>query len=527
MSLFPQKNRVYLFAIFVILAINLGLRHPAGQTAGFHNEDVAGIAYSAQLLHSGGLPLIDTLELKAPGSFFLAAIVWLFCPMTIESLQWAGIFWSSLAALGIFVGGRQLFGNLGGTLSTTLYLMLAPIMDSIDVNYGAWMITPYIWSFVCFTAFMHNRNRKWLIAAGVLLAIAGLLKRQGAVLTPLYFLMLTFTSYQVSSELRTFVKTIIHLHLPLFIGLALGFLPIFLFYGYHGVLGEFVHHYFFSPGGWNYLDTLNWTEKRVRVYDGILGFVEYGALASILAAIAFISRALQQCTDFRQHFERETKSWILLVGLLLVSALGLSLGFRFFKGYYLQTLPALVWMAGASSGIIGLIWERGDILKRLVVTAVLTALCSPFSQTDFKALKTIRHQRHTPRDLGAQRIALDIKTNTKPSERIWVWGRAAWPIYVHAQRLAATRYPKTLAVFTTNLTNTWRRGTKPTAFEPRSDWRTLIKELKRDKPVYIVLAHNERYSKFSALHKLLRQSYRKTASPTRGFSVYRLSQPPK
>ena len=39
------------------------------QTNGFHNEDVAGIAYSAQLLHQGGLPLIDTLELKARAPF--------------------------------------------------------------------------------------------------------------------------------------------------------------------------------------------------------------------------------------------------------------------------------------------------------------------------------------------------------------------------------------------------------------------------------------------------------------------------
>ena len=58
--------------------------------------------------------------------------------------------------------------------------------------------------------------------------------------------------------------------LPLVGGLALGFSPILLFYLFHGELLEFIHHYFFSPGGWKYLDTLSWSEKTVRLQDGAL-----------------------------------------------------------------------------------------------------------------------------------------------------------------------------------------------------------------------------------------------------------------
>jgi hypothetical protein len=522
MNLFAHRNRSSLVALVLFIILNLWLRYPAGQTEGFHNEDVAGIAYSAQLLHSGGLPLIDTLELKAPGSFFLTAIVWSFCPMTIESMQWVGIFWSCLALLGIFIGSLKLFGPQASILSTALYLVLAPIVDSIDVNYGAWMIAPYIWSFVCFVSFMKSRKFRWLIAAGALLAMAGLLKRQGAVLTPLFGVALFVIARQEHDGIKATIVETLRLLIPLLLGLALGFLPIFVFYAAHGALGEFAHHYFFSPGGWSYLDTLSWTEKKVRLSDGVLGFLEYGACATVLAGISLISRILQQFAQIRQHAQRETESWLLVIGLLAVSVLGLSLGFRFFKGYYLQTLPALVWIAGASAGALGLVFDRTTRLKKLMAAGIVVMVCAPFIKTDFKALKSIRHQRHTARDLGAQKIAADIKSNTQASDRIWVWGRAAWPIYVHANRLAATRYPKTLAVFTTNLTNTWRRGTKPTTFEPRSDWRTLIQQLKQDKPAYVVLAHNERYSKFSALHKLLRTHYRRSPSPTRGFSVYRI-----
>ena len=139
-----NNHRYTLLFLLGLLAVNLWLRWPATQTSGFHNEDAAGIAYSAQLLHQGGLPLIDTLELKAPGSFFLSALVWTVTPMSITSLQMMGVFWSMLALLGIYVGGRCLFGPKSGALSACLYVFLSPIVDSMDINYGAWMIVPYI-----------------------------------------------------------------------------------------------------------------------------------------------------------------------------------------------------------------------------------------------------------------------------------------------------------------------------------------------------------------------------------------------
>ena len=90
METVSKRYHWHLVGLVICLIANIWLRWPATQTNGFHNEDVAGIAYSAQLLHQGGLPLIDTLELKAPGSFFLTALIWSISPMTISALQCAG-----------------------------------------------------------------------------------------------------------------------------------------------------------------------------------------------------------------------------------------------------------------------------------------------------------------------------------------------------------------------------------------------------------------------------------------------------
>ena len=136
-------------------------------------------------------------------------------------------------------------------------------------------------------------------------------------------------------------------------------------------------------------------------------------------------------------------------------------------------------------------------------------------------LQMIRKRRQSPRDAVAQKIGRHIRNHSNPDDSIWVWGRWAWPVYFHANRPIATDFPKSLGVFTTTLTNTWRPATKNTAFDPKSPWPELITQLKRDEPKFIVLSHNENYRKFNGLNRLLRQRYQPVKGlKTRGFSVY-------
>ena len=53
----------------ILTGIAIFMRWPAVNNSGFHNEDVAGITYNADLLINGFLPLVDNLEYKAPGAF--------------------------------------------------------------------------------------------------------------------------------------------------------------------------------------------------------------------------------------------------------------------------------------------------------------------------------------------------------------------------------------------------------------------------------------------------------------------------
>lgn len=508
----------------LLLGLSYWLRWPALSTEGFHNEDAAGIAYNADLLRHGFLPLIDNVDMKAPGSFYLSALFWSLFERSLVTLQLAAAAWSALGMLGIYFGGRLLYGHAAGLIAALFYVLAAPITDSIDINYGAWMITPYIWCTVTFLLAMRTGRIRWLIATGILLAMAGLMKRQAAVLFPVFFAGIFLQRWLPWPHDW---KSFDHWQKPvagLFGGLALGFAPIIIWYTSQGALGGFLDSYAFSKDGWRYVKGSQGIGERLsRVGDGLLGFAEYVALPTLLASFTALM-ALRPRTEWSAR-------GVFMVAFLGFSFVGAALGLRFFKGYYLHVLPALVWLAAHPDGPIlpwldRTLWTgRTRILKNLGVMVVLFAVSLPAAISDSHQLSSIRKRRAVARDLSAQKIARYIKANTEPTDRIWVWGRWAWPIYFHADRRAASRYPKTLGVFTTTLTNTWRRPTKNTEFDPKSPWPKLIEQLKTDRPAFIVLSHNENYRKFKAMNQLIRARYRAVKTlKVRGFSVYRLKE---
>lgn len=509
-------------ALALLCGLAVWLRWPALWTEGFHNEDAAGIAYNADLLRAGGLPLIDNLELKAPGSFYLAWFSWALFGRSIATLQQVACFWAVLGALGVYCGGRWLFDRRAGAIAALIFVVFSPITDSIDINYQAWMSTPYIWAAALFVRGMKTGRGRWWLACGVVLAVAGLMKRQGAFATPVFLALLVLGPRLPRPDDWAPAPRVLPALGWFFGGLALGFAPILGWYAAHGELGRFIANYFFSEGGWKYAGSpLPLGEKPGRVADGLQGFFEYLATAT-LAAILTVAAAL------RSPREKWGVRAVFLTGHFWLSFLGAAVGLRFFKGYYLQVLPAAAWIAAHPKGALWRWFEastwrggRAATLRAAAMLALLAVALSPALIHDLRELGKIRRQRAVARDVAARNVGEVIKANSDPSDRIWVWGRWGWPVYFHADRLAATRFPKTLAVFTTNLTNTWRRPTKPTRFDPNSDWRALIADLERDRPAFIVLSRNEDYSQFTALKSLVRKDYRVVPGLNEsGFSVY-------
>lgn len=529
----PPSRPLWVIDAAVILGLcglTLWLRWPSLWTEGFHNEDAAGIAYNADLIRHGMRPLVDNLEYKAPGSFFLSWMGWSLFGRSLATLVRLACFWSMLAAVGVYVGGRLLYGRRReAAVAGLLYAALSPVTDSIDINYGAWLITPYIWATVFFVAGQKSGKRRWMLAAGATLAVAGLMKRQAAVLFPVFALIILMERWLArpdhwptlpESDRRRWYQGG-----ALIAGLALGFGSLIAVYMVWGGADQFIRHYFFSDAGWQYVGgSTDASGKLSRLGDGFLGLWEYLALPSILALTTLVGARAGSTTGTPW-----TVRGVLLTAHFWMSFIGAALGFRFFKSYYLQLLPAAVWIAAHPEGALvrwmrPALWQgslRHKIGQGAVACVMLLALV-PAAMGDLEELGKIRKWRTHPRDAEAQKIGRYIQAHSEPEDTIWVWGRWAWPVYYHADRLSPTRYYKVLGVVTNGLTNTWRRSTQKTKFIAAGPHQEIVDELMAGRPAFIVTAKNEDYSGWTALRGLLKSEYELVPSlRLRGFKVWR------
>ncbi|MBK8482138.1 MAG: glycosyltransferase family 39 protein [Proteobacteria bacterium] len=512
-SALPRRGRYaagYLAAVAVLGLLCAWLRQPALEQDVFRNEDVAGITYNADLLRHGKLPLVDSLEIKEPGSYFVTAGLWRVFGRSLTVLQTFGVFWAWLAAVGVLVAGQQLFGLSTGVLAALLYTLLAPISDSLDVNYNAWMMTPCIWGLALFALGLRRGRLGWFVAAGIAVTVSAVFKRQAGLAAPAYVLvLLILPSLRAAPARAAFSRR--RALAAYIVGGLVGLLPIATFYALHGQLGALLHQFFMSEGGWGYVrGEVDWSGRWERLEDGVLGLWEYLSLPGLLAALSLAALPLRRRSNF-------SAAEILLVLHLACDALAASVGFRFYKSYYQQLLPPLVLLAAHPQGVL-LRWFSGaarracwpELARRLALVGLLVVLGVPAA---LRSLAEVRHSLRTRNEFStphyeARQIASFIARHTQPTERIWIWGRWGWPIYYHADRLAPTRFYKVLGVVTTNLTNTWRRPTEMTRFVPRGPWRELAAELKQTLPPFIVTANNESYAGFTPFESLLRQSYR-------------------
>ncbi len=511
------------FLCLTLLA--LWYRWPVTESNSFHNEDAAGIVYNAELLLKGMLPYVDSLELKAPGAFFIVAGIFKLFGRSLAAVSGVAIFWSVLSSLGIFVGARQISGRLGAVIATALYVWSSPISDSIDFNYNAWMMAPYVWC-ACFALLGLKRGGAWWFASGFCVAVSGLIRRQTAVICPLLLLAVLFAQRcerpenwpplngKSASRLRNFFW--------LAGGVVAGFLPIALFYAAHGELGALIQNYVFSNIGWKYIgqSQLSFVDKWIRFGDGLLGFQAYLVLAFWLGTVSTL------LAIFRGSSQR------LIIyfntAFFALSFIGAAFGLRFFKSYYIQMLPAAVWLAVSLEGAVlpcfnRDFWQRPSPLfkRRMIIFAATIALAIPAIYKDYRQLRfTRRYIQHAYSDTLP--VAQIIHQNTSPDETIWVWGRWAWPFYFYTDRMSPSRQYKSLGILTNDLTNTWKRPTIQTHFLPDTPWPELMSDLKKNRPAYIILSNNELLEGFDAFLEFLDQDYKPVHRLSgRRFKIYR------
>ncbi|MCB9566269.1 MAG: glycosyltransferase family 39 protein [Myxococcales bacterium] len=168
-----------------LVAVEALVRWPGFTQGGFASHDVGGILYNAMLLHAGELPYVASIEVKAPGSFYLAALLAGPEGRDIAAFQvWANL-WALGSLLGVGAIGWRLWGPRAGVVAAAVYGLGDAFLDSMDANYVTWAQLPQVLAVLAAAWATTGAGRRralvgWALA-GALAGLAALAKQPAGI----------------------------------------------------------------------------------------------------------------------------------------------------------------------------------------------------------------------------------------------------------------------------------------------------------------------------------------------------------
>jgi len=471
----------------VVAAVAAALRYPAFVEGGFVSHDVGGILYEAMVLRSGGLPYVDTVEMKAPLAFYLAALG-LAGPggHDITAFQRSAALLSVAVAAGFFVFAAARLRAAGAAVATVVFLLGAPFLDSMDANYVTWTMPL---GFAAVAAALRGRARadlRWFAAAGALACGSALARRQGICAVP----AVAWVAWTCDDRrLRALAAAAAG-------GIA-AFVPLLVHYAAAGAAGRLLAGYFLNPWG--------------RAYVGRVPFDPVEAARATAFFLAWPLSLLAVAVGRRRRPVGGAGTARGAMAVYLACAvLAAWVGGRFYKGYFLLSWPAAAYLAGDA-------WDRiaapgASRLRRAVALAVFVGL----GVRQAAAWRAEAAGRSIPRDRVQRRIAAFIEARTGPDDRIWCWGWHLWDLYALSGRLAASRVYKGLGLLTDPNDDTWRRPQSRLRFVDGPAARIVLDDFARTPPAVVVLGSTVPHRAFRGLRRLLAEQYRLDRTIRRG-----------
>jgi hypothetical protein len=488
----PIVTVVAALGVVAALALGLWLRWPGFTQGGFASHDVGGILYNAMVLADGELPYVADIELKAPGSFYLA---WAFAGergTDIARLQiWANA-WALGSALAMAAMAWRAFGAGAAPIAATLVVLCDAHLDSMDANYVTWSQLPQILAFAWALPAARCRGPARALGFAVAGAMAGcamMIKQPTGIVV--VALGVAALPPMWSRDREQTITT--------WLWIALGVLavhvPLLLHYAAHGGLGVLLSSYPLNRWGIEYV-AAGGREQAAwpTAIEGALATVYFLALPLLLAAFALAWPPTQR------ELGREVA--LPLAGWALATIAAAWVGARFYKGYFLACSAPLALLAVAPWGLLGgqLRLPRWGRALLLLPVALLLA-------RQLRLDLDMRSDRARAHDDGARIIARHLAPRVPEGARIWVWGWHLWDLYAFTGRRSATRVYKSLGLITGPNDDTWRLPASAPHFVDGEYAEMLIDDFERTPPAYVVLGSTAPHREFTALRRLLARDY--------------------
>lgn len=511
-------------AVCAVGLASLWLRLPGLASSGFASHDVAGITYNAQLLLAGDLPYRESIELKAPGTFYLAALLAPAADVAGHGVRWVqrlhfvANLWS-LATLLVVAGvAWRVFGRRAAVLAASLFALHDAHLDSMDANYVTWANLPIALALglgleargtTSCAPVERKRHWPWWMAAGAAAGVAALCKRPAAAIGPALLFMVLWPR---ASDDRSWRARFVDAG-ALALGVALAHLPITVHYASQGALGDLVRGYGLNRWGAAYVGARE-VGLAAGLKEGVLSSAYFVGLPLALAAFAALAstfpvRRQGPLATASLRAQRDLARSLAVASLCLLAAT--AVGFRFYKGYFSSALAPLCILAASPAGIMGVVEAASRSagarwrVRALAGVLVLATAAGAWRQAQF-SLAT-RSDRARPHDAGARAIVAMIRPELDPGDRVWVWGWHLWDVYTYAGALSGSRIYKSLGLLTPPNDDTWRTPASKPRFVDGPMARLLVRELAASRPRWIVLGSTAPVREFAALRALLDAHY--------------------
>jgi hypothetical protein len=465
-----ERLGVWSPALIVVLLFHIvweghGVIDPA-----FRNPDVAGIAYNARVFANGGLPYVDTAEIKPPGAFLLFAP---FLALGGMRAVWVvATLWGAALSLATGALAAACFGSRAGPRAAMLHASWAVLATDGDINYSFWMSLPFTLAAACScvavtTSGALRRRMAWAFA-GALALFAVSIKPSA------WTLLLVFALLGVTEIVRGRMVPALEGAVAGLAGAALaaGLIALpYLARNELAALGAGLANV--SAFGGEYVAVVK------NAYGGRLSAALAGfpCLAEQLPGpIAF---ALAGCAGL---FGRGERGPLALGAFAFAGAalVGVAYTLRFFTHDDAQLLPALAVLAVRPMGLVSALLDRLAAVPRVAMLApALLGIGAGYP--DYRQRKDYVHFMGE-RDHMIAEICANVAPVLPPNEPVLAWGWHAWSVYEHCNRRAPGRVFKVLAHVTTLNTNTCNNGFGPITLREGPEPARFFDDVRRSPP---------------------------------------------
>lgn len=453
---------------------------------GLGNPDIGGILYSADTINQGLLPYVDTVDAKQPGIFFLVAAVFR-VSRSIAALQIVFAIWLLLGAPAIWLAARSLYGGgeewprarIAPAVATALYLIFA---GAFDLNYAAWMMVPYAWSFAMLARGLFGGGGVSIhMLAGAFGAVACTFKAQAGVLAPL-FLVLWLWARRRRVPGATWRAPLLWLA-----GALLVLSPLVVLYATRGGMGALLE------GLLPLAEADMYSAKRSAATSDLAALwkVPRQQIRAFFLPLSLGAAALAGIFTERRDPEAPARpSMVPALLLYAASVWGCGIGGRRFYVHYLaQCIPAVVLLAAHPAGLAWLTKSRRAfsrrgalVFARLSAIFVVGLLAFVLGRIPLRKNAVVDN----PGSPSVEQAGTYVRERAAPGETLLVWGWAGWGTYFYSGLRSPSPVFKVLGQVTEYNDNTaFSKGTS-IAFKPGPHADRLLADVRASPPAFII-----------------------------------------